>query len=112
MTEMIKLFCDKKIGIDLTGMSVTDPQTVELISILERFVVIPKYDYIRTITGYFKELEEEKWEILVCEYNNTLNAYRGYTANDWRAHHQTFTIEEFLGKQIDIEENALMEIFN
>lgn len=112
MTEMIKLFCDNKIGIDITGMSVTDPRTVELISILERFVVVTPKFYTRTVTEYFKELEKEKWEVLVCDYDNTLNAYRGYTADDWKAKHQTFTIEEFLGKQIDIEENTLMEMFN
>lgn len=112
MTEMIKLFCDNKIGIDITGMSVTDPQTVELISVLKEHTRLDPYCYAKSIENYFKELEDQKWEVLVCEEDNTLNAYRGYLVEQYKTDHQICTIEEFLGKQIDIEENTLMEMFN
>lgn len=109
-SEMLKMFSENKIGIDITGMSVTDPQVVELINILKECTSPAPY-YRGSIENYFKELEDEHWEILVHD-GDWLNAFRGYTADDWRAKHQTITIEEFLGKQMNIEENALMEMFN
>lgn len=110
MTETIKLFCDNKIGIDIVGMSVTDPQTVELINVLKECTSPAPY-YRGSIEEYFKELEDEHWEILVHD-GDWLNAYRGTTAKHCRIDRPTYSIEEFLGKQMNIEENTLMEMFN
>ena len=110
MDEKIKMFCEGKTGIDITGMTMTDPLTVELIDVLKKYTKTHKY-YTGSIKDYFKELVDQHWEILVNDYYE-LNAYRGTTAEDYRADHQTLTIEEFLGKQMDIEENTFMEMFN
>ncbi len=110
MDERIKMFCEEKIGIDVTGMTMTDPMTIELINVLKKHTKLHQY-YPQSIEDYFKELVDQHWEILVND-GNELNAYRGTTAEHYRTDNPTYSIEEFLGKQMDIEENTLMEMFN
>ena len=110
MDERIKMFCEGKLGIDIVGISMTDPKTAELINVLKKHTKLPPY-YRGSIEDYFKELEVQHWEVLICDWQG-LNAYKGSLVRQYKTDYQTCTIEEFLSKQMDIEENTFMEMFN